>query len=66
MYKYLISNILFFVIIKAENETEAWAEYITEDQEEKFWSKEDVRLELLKIGYSSIKITKLENVFELI
>ena len=67
MKTYLVGS-FFYRIIKAENPTKAWITYISEDIPivEVFWSREEVRQELLKRGFRKIQVTNTDIVFEVL
>ena len=67
MNHYLISNSIFYKIIVAKNEVEAWAEVVAKKDELKdlFFDREDVRQFLIQNNFKNLTQTKIKNVFKL-
>lgn len=66
MKTYLVGT-FFYRIVEAENPTKAWLAYILEDQQvNAIWDREDARQHLIRRGFKIIRITTMNNVYEVL
>lgn len=69
MNKYIVNANVAYKIIEAETATEAMAENIINsidiEKDDLFWSKEELRINLIQKGYKYMRPTKHEGIYRI-